>query len=96
VSWGWVIAVKMQVSSILRKYTNGKESVDVTGNSPLECLHDLEDRFPAIKRMLYDKQGELRPQFWFFVNGQKIRHDELNNPLKDGDEILILLAISGG
>ena len=90
------MAVKMKVSSMLRKYTNWQECVEVTGNNPLECLHDLEAQFPAIRRLLYDKQGELRPQFWFFVNRQKIQHDELNHPLKDGDEILILLAISGG
>lgn len=90
------MAVRMKVSSILRKYTNRQECVEVKGSTILECLHDLEAQFPVIKRMLYDKQGALRPQFWFFVNGQKIRHDELNHSLKDGDEILILLAISGG
>jgi molybdopterin converting factor small subunit len=90
------MSVKIKVSSILRKYTNRQECVEVKGGTPLECLHDLEAQFPAIKRMLYDKQGALRPQFWFFVNGQKIQHNELNRLLKDGDEVLILLAISGG
>jgi molybdopterin converting factor small subunit len=90
------MAVKVKVSSLLRKYIDWQESVEVKGDTPLECLHALETQFPSIKRLLYDKEGKLRPQFWFFVNGQKINANELAKPLKDGDELMILLAISGG
>jgi molybdopterin converting factor small subunit len=31
-----------------------------------------------------------------FVNGQKISADDMNKPLKDGDELFFVLAISGG
>ena len=95
-SAGINMTVKVKVSSLLRKHTNWQEFVEVEGNTPLECLHALEKQFPAVKRLLYDKQGKLRPQFWFFVNGQKINASELTNPLRDGDELMILLAISGG
>lgn len=88
--------IKLKVSSLLLKFTDGQEFLEVTGDNPLECLHDLETRFPAIKRLFYDKQGKLRPQVWFFVNGQRILSKELNNTLKNGDELLILFAISGG
>jgi len=90
------MTVKVRVSSLLRKHTNWQESVEVEGNTPLECLHALEKQFPSIKRLLYDKEGKLRPQFWFFVNGQKVNASELTSPLRDGDELMILLAISGG
>jgi molybdopterin converting factor small subunit len=56
----------------------------------------LEARFPKIKRWLYDKQGNLRPQVWFFVNGQKISAGDMAKPLNDGDELFFVLAISGG
>jgi len=95
-SAGINMTVKVKVSSLLRKHTNWQEFVEVEGNTPLESLHALEKQFPAVKRLLYDKQGKLRPQFWFFVNGQKINASELTNPLRDGDELMILLAISGG
>jgi molybdopterin converting factor small subunit len=90
------MGVTIKVSSLFRRFTNGQEFVEVTGNSPMECLHELEARFPKIKRWLYDKQGNLRPQVWFFVNGQKISADEMTKPLKNGDELFFLLAISGG
>jgi molybdopterin converting factor small subunit len=90
------MGVTIKVSSLFRRFTNGQEFVEVTGNSPMECLHELEARFPKIKRWLYDKQGNLRPQVWFFVNGRKISADEMTKPLKNGDELFFLLAISGG
>jgi len=90
------MSVKVRVSSLLRKFTNGQELVEVPGNSPLECLHNLESQFPKIRKWLYDKQGELRPQVWFFINGERIYADELTRQLNDGDELFILLAVGGG
>jgi len=90
------MSVTIKISSLFRKFTDGQELVKVTRNSPVECLHELEARFPKIKRWLYDKQGNLRPQVWFFVNGQKISVDEMTKALNDGDELFFVLAISGG
>ena len=90
------MSVTIKIAALFRKFTNGQEFVKVTRNSPVECLHELEARFPKIKRWLYDKQGNLRPQVWFFVNGQKISADDMTKPLNDGDELFFVLAISGG
>jgi molybdopterin converting factor small subunit len=89
------MSITVKISPLLRKYTNGKESVKVKGHSPMECLHALEAKYPDLKRLLYDKQGKLVPMVMFFVNDQRIHADELNNTLKDGDELLISLAIGG-
>ena len=77
------------------RYTNNKESVKVKGNNPMECLHALEAKYPDLKRLLYDKEGKLLPRVMFFVNDQRIHANELNNTLKDGDELLISIAIGG-
>ncbi len=90
------MSVKVRLPSLLRKYANGQELLEVKGYSPVECLHNLVVQFPDIRRWVYDKQGELRPQVWFFTNGERISADELTNRLKDGDEPFILLALGGG
>jgi len=90
------MSVKLRIPPLLRKYTNRQELFDVTGYSPIECLDNLVLQFPGLRRWLYDKQGELRPQVWFFVNGERIYADEFTNPLKDGDELFVFLAIGGG
>ena len=89
------MSVTVKVSPLLRRYTSGKESVKVKGNSPMECLHALEAKYPDLKRLLYDKQSKLVPMVMFFVNDQRIHADELNNTLKNGGELLISLAIGG-
>ena len=90
------MSVKVKIPSILRKYANRQELLDVTGYSAIECVHNLVLQFPEMKRWLYDKEGELRPQVVFFVNGQGIHADGLTNPLNDGDEVSIFFAIGGG
>jgi len=90
------MSVKIRVSSLLRKFTNWQEVVEVAGHNALECLHNLEVQCPDIRQWLYDKQGKLLPQVQFYVNGERVYADELANPVKDGDEVFILLAIGGG
>lgn len=90
------MSIKVRIPLLLSKYANGQELLEVAGYSPIECAHNLVVQFPDIRRWLYDKQGELRPQVWFFVNGERISAGELTNPLRDGDEIFIFLALGGG
>jgi len=90
------MSVTVKVPSLLKKYTNGQELLEVTGYSPIECLNNLVVQFPNIRRWLYDKQGELRPQVWFFVNGERIKANGLTNPLTDGDKLFVFLALGGG
>jgi len=90
------VSVKVKISSLLRQLTNGQEVVEVTAYSAIECLDNLVVQFPGIRRWLYNKQGQLFPFVHVFVNGETVSTDELTNPLKDGDELLLLIAIGGG
>ena len=90
------MTVTLKISSPLRIFTNWQDMVKVEGSPPKECLHDLEAKFPDIRTLLYDKDGQYLPQVQLFVNGERVYADEWANPLKDGDEMFILLAIGGG
>lgn len=90
------MTVKIRISFPLRNFTNGQEIVEVRGQTPLDCLRHLQARFPSIGRRLFGKPGQLRPQVWLFVNGERIYRDELARQLMDGDELFILVAIAGG
>ena len=90
------MSVTVKINSLLQKYTDGQESVEVSGANPIECLKALDLKYPKLKKWLYDKEGNLRPQMWVFVNGERLFAEELTRPLKDGDELSILLAIAGG
>jgi len=90
------VGIKIMQSSLLRKSIGQQEFVELPEGTPLECLQKLADWFPEMRFWLYDKNGDIRPQLWLFVNGQRIYDKELNDRLKDGDELRVLLALSGG
>jgi molybdopterin converting factor small subunit len=50
-------------------------------------------QFPGMKPKLYDAQGDIARYVHLFVNSKQASPDQL---LKDGDELLIMLAVAGG
>lgn len=87
---------RVRLSALLQKVANWQEIVEVTGDTPMECIRSLETQFPEMKAWLYDKQGNIWPQIQCYLNNERIYMDELITPLKDGDELFIALAILGG
>lgn len=76
----------------------GVRQVEVRGKTVLEALQSAFDRHPRLERhLLLEKSKELRPHILCVVNGECLLREELSSfQLKDGDEILIHQAISGG
>jgi len=51
----------------------------------------------GVRQRVLDYQGQVRVHVNLFVNGAHIRElDGLDTALKDGDEVVILPAVSGG
>lgn len=87
--------VKVRLAATLRQVTQimeEPEAFEVQAASPLECLQIMIKRHPSIKKWAY-KDGNLLPIIWFFVNDpdwkKKLTPEELENPLNDGDEVII-------
>lgn len=91
--------IKVRMSPLLRQLSQlgeDRDTLDVLARDPIQCLDQLTERFPSMKKWVYDGSGKLLPQVQFFINGQKLLKDELSNPLKEEDELFIVLAIGGG
>ena len=86
--------VEVRVAALLYSYTRGASVVRATGTTLGEVLDDLERRFAGIRFRLVDEQDRLRPHVRFFVNGADAR--DVAMPLRDGDEVYIVGALSGG
>lgn len=81
----------------LRKYTSGAEDVEVTGGTVREVIDALESSHPGIKERICDDSGAVRRFVNVFVADEDIRFlEELDTPVKDGDEVSIIPAIAGG
>ena len=91
------MAIQVRIPTPLRKLTGGAESVTGSGATIAALVQDLETRHPGLKERICDDNGKVRRFVNVYVNGDDIRFlDNLETPLKDGDEISIVPAIAGG
>jgi molybdopterin converting factor small subunit len=91
--------VNVKLSSLLRQFSELQkepEVFEVTGSNPLECLRVMVERYPAMRKWVYDKDGKLLGLMQFFVNGEKLHISEYSKPLQDGDELYVFFATGGG
>jgi molybdopterin converting factor small subunit len=60
-------------------------------------VRNLEERFPGLARYIIEDHGGLRKHVNVFIGNELIRdRDALSDALRDGDEVFILQALSGG
>ena len=77
--------------------TEGAEAqVELEGKTVGECLKKLVARFPAMQAKLFAKPDKLHGYIEILVNTQPTVPKELAYPVKDGDEVAILVFLSGG
>ena len=74
----------------------GEAQVDLEAGSVGECLKNLVARFPAMQSKLFSKPDKLHGYIEILVNTQPTVPKELAFPLKDGDDVAILVFLSGG
>jgi molybdopterin converting factor small subunit len=90
------MSVRVKLPPILQELSCGVETCEVTGRTVGECLKDLEAQFPNIKEYLFDRQGRLLRIFGIYLNSDGIYPVELDTPVQDDDEIVILNFLIGG
>jgi sulfur-carrier protein len=94
-----VIAVEFVIPGQLRELTGGRSEVRVQGDagSLHEALSLLWKACPAVRDRVITERGDVRTHINVFVDGENIRYTGgMNAPVRDGSEILILPAVSGG
>ena len=90
------MSVKINIPGYLQPFTNNREEVEVNGSSVGGCLSHLVKQFPGIEKMLLAKNGKLFDYVNIFINGEDTYPDELDKPIKDGDELHVIYIIGGG
>jgi molybdopterin converting factor small subunit len=86
--------MRIFIPSALRSYTDQQDEVEAEGNTLADLLSGLNARFPGLRFRIIDEQDQIRTHIKIFVNQEQAR--DLDVPLQPGDEISILLALSGG
>ena len=91
------MSLKVVIPAPLRKYTSGAEVVEVDAGTVQQIIEGLETKFPGIGKSVVDESGGLRRFINIYVDGEDVRFlQNLQTQARDGAEIAIVPAISGG
>lgn len=89
--------VSLRLPRALLQYWGGPASIDVEGRNLAEALAGLEERVSGLAGRILDDQGQVRQHVAVFVNGDLIDgRDPSAVPLRPGDRVQIVPAVSGG
>jgi molybdopterin converting factor small subunit len=72
------------------------EFVETAGSTVGECIEQLIARFPALRDLVFYKDGQLQTFIEIYVNRKAAYPDELSRKVKNGDEIHLTITIAGG
>src|SRR5262245_26889072 len=91
------MAVNILIPTALRNYAGGTDSLTVDAGTVGDALDALTNKYPELKKHLYNEQGQLRHFVNIYVNDEDIRYSEKHEtPIKSGDSISIVPSIAGG
>jgi sulfur-carrier protein len=88
------VSCVVRIASPLRSYTAGASSVGAEGTTLQDVLAHLEQRYPGIRFRMIDEQDRIRPHMRLFVNTTEAC--ELSAPVRPGDTVHVICALSGG
>ena len=90
--------IRVRLTAQLRDYAHGAKEVGLESATDLRTMvSKLEESYPGIGGRIVDDQGKIRAHVNVFVNSENSRElKNENTPLRDGDVVHILPAVSGG
>lgn len=86
--------IRVAVPSQLTAYTDGATRVEAAGDTVGCVLDDLDARYPGLRFRVIDEQDRIRKHMRIFVGQDEAK--TLAVPVRDGSEVLIFGALSGG
>ncbi len=74
----------------------GELELEFPGGSAIRALEKICESYPDMKNELFGDDGKVSYSVNIFVNDTPLVGEREDAPLKEGDEILVFLAVSGG
>ena len=93
------MAIAIVLPRALLTYSRGRSTLDLDVHCATvdDALDELGRRWPAVLDRVLTEQGEVREHINIFVGEENIRFATgLATPVKNGDTIMIVAAVSGG
>lgn len=91
------IPIEVRVPALLRNCTKDQTRFKLEATTLASALVRLVEEYPLLRRHIYDEAGQLRQHVLIFYNDDNIKWlEHLNVPLKLGDRLSVVQAVSGG
>lgn len=88
---------EVRIPTVLRASTGGNATIDVDGETVIEVLNFIGDKFPGFISQVISEDGQLHRFVNLYLNDDDIRYlDKLNTTVSPSDTISILPAVAGG
>ncbi len=89
--------IEVNVPMMISDCTRGRTAFYLEVSTLKEALDALVTTYPLLRVHLYTEQGQLRKHVLIYYNEDNITWlQELDIPLKNGDTLRVLQAVSGG
>jgi len=90
-------SVRMLLHGVYRGFAGGARDVTLDAGTIREALDALVRAHPSLSERLRDEHGKLRPHLALFINQDDARLLGWEDaPLRDGDIVHVIPALSGG
>jgi sulfur-carrier protein len=93
------MSIRFIIPGPLREFAGGKQDLvfDIHVTTVGEALHVLWNTYPGLKDRVLTEQGEVRKHINIFAGDENIKYTGgFETPMKDGSDIYIIPAVSGG
>lgn len=87
--------VSVSLPRLLADLVGGDRRMTVDADDVVGALDAACSRHPQLRVHVFAANGSLRPHVTCLLDGEVVR-DALDRPVADGDEIVVLQAVSGG
>jgi molybdopterin synthase sulfur carrier subunit len=88
------MSVLVALPSQLQAYSGGASRARAEGATVDQVLRDLDRQFPGLRFRVIDEQDRIRRHLRIFIGAEPAL--SVDAPLRDGDDVMIFGALSGG
>ena len=91
------MSVTLHLPTVLSRLADNQRAIELDASTVRDVINGVASRFPALAPRIKDEQGAPHPFLNVYLNDEDIRFNGgLDATVKDGDEVTLVPAISGG
>ncbi len=88
----------LSLPNVVRKVGSKSVLLDFSGTTVRDLVREVAEKYGSeVQKFLLDETGNLDMTLSLLINKQEwIRHNQMERPLQDGDQVTIMMLVAGG